>query len=153
MGNIFSLMTVYSCDFLRYDTNPGTNPTSLPEPFLGVETARVGLFRWEDRAEDIAGDSYGDNCEPYDEDLEWNAVFTMTQTVSWLAVICCAVSLLVSTIEFVCGRFCCSTFFLCMFMVFAILTQAGTFAIYEAYAFWYVATMCVLCNLPSLALT
>lgn len=61
-------MTVFSCDFLRYYTNPGTNSTSLPEPFLGVETAQVGRFRWEDRTEDNAGESYGD-CEPYDEDV------------------------------------------------------------------------------------
>jgi hypothetical protein len=146
---------MFSCDFLRYYTNPGTNPTSLPEPFLGVESARVGLFSWEDRTDAYAEEAYED-CEPYDdydEDLDWNEVFTMTQLVSWLAVILCSVSLLLLTIEFVCIRFRCSKFFQCIFMMFAMLTQALTFAVYEAYDFWYVATMCCVCGLLMFALT
>lgn len=137
IGIAFSLLTVFSCEFISYSPNAGILVTTLPPPFLNSQNARVGLFRWQNL--DIENSS----CVYYTNDQinGFDSSFRAAQIFSYVAVLCAGVSLLLSTVEFVCCRFCCSKFFLAFFMSFALITQGLTFAIYEAENMWYVMAL------------
>ena len=137
IGLAFSLLTIFSCEFLNYSTIPGTVPSTLPQPFTLSEQANVGLFRW-----DSTDDQFGDTgCVYYtkDEIDDFDSTFRTAQTLGFVSCICVVIALLLSTIEFVCCRFCCSKFFLSFFMICAMVTQALTFALWTADSLWYVA--------------
>ena len=136
IGIAFSLLTVFSCEFISYRTTPGKVPSALPYPFLLSESANVGLFRWDNLDEGIENDA----CVYYttDQIKSFDSAFRTAQIVGYIAVICAGVALLLSTIEFVCCRFCCSKFFLSFLMLAGMITQALTFAIYTAGGLWYV---------------
>lgn len=126
IGIAFSLLTVFSCQFISYSTIPGAVPNTLPSPFLVSESASVGLFRWDNKEDD------NDSCTYYTNDQinNFDSAFRTAQIVGYVAVLCAGLSLLLATVEFVCCRFCCSKFFLSFLMIFAMITQALTFAIY-----------------------
>jgi len=136
IGIAFSLLTVFSCKFISYSTLSGGIPENLPSPFVLSDQANVGLFRWANRDENVEDTG----CEYYTNDQinNFDSAFRTAQIVGYVAVICAGVALLLSTIEFVCCRFCCSKFFLSFFMIFGMITQALTFAIYTADSMWYV---------------
>ena len=137
IGLAFSLLTVFSCRFISYSTILGEIPSTLPPPFLSSGQANVGLFRWDNRDEDVEDTG----CVYYTNDQikNFDSAMRTAQIVSYVAVICAGLALFLSTIEFVCCRFCCSKFFLSFFMVFAMITQGLTFAIYAS-DMWYVST-------------
>lgn len=125
IGMAFSLLTVFSCKFISFSTISSGIPLTLPDPFLN-DQANVGLFRAE-----VAEDG---GCLYYTNDQinGFDSAFRTAQIVSYVAVICAMLALFLSTIEFVCCRFCCSKFFLSFFMIFAMITQALTFALYAS---------------------
>jgi hypothetical protein len=134
IGLAFSLLVIFSCRFLSYSTIPGTVPSTLPPPFTLSEQANVGLFRWDstdEQLEDTGCVYYTNN-----EIDNFDSAFRTAQIVGYVSVICVAIALLLSTIEFVCCRFCCSKFFLSFFMICAMVTQSLTFAI------WTTDSMC-----------
>lgn len=130
IGIAFSLLTVFSCQFVSYFTLDGAVPNTLPSPFTLTDTANVGLFRWDNLDEEVENTG----CVYYtnDEINSFDSAFRTAQIVGYVAVICAALALFLGTIEFVCCRFCCSKFFMSFLMIFAMITQALTFAIYTA---------------------
>lgn len=140
IGLAFSLLVIFSCRFLSYSTIPGTVPSTLPPPFTLSVQANVGLFRWDstdEQLEDTGCVYYTNN-----EIDNFDSAFRTAQIVGYVSVICVAIALLLSTIEFVCCRFCCSKFFLSFFMICAMVTQSLTFAIWTTDSMWYVAQSC-----------
>lgn len=137
IGIAFSLLTVFSCKFLSYTTIQGTVPATLPSPFTLSETANVGLFRWDNRDEQVENTG----CVYYTNDqiVDFDSAFRTAQIVGYVAVLCAGLALLLSTIEFVCCRFCCSIFFLSFLMISGMVTQALTFAIFTTDNMWYVS--------------
>lgn len=136
IGIAFSLLTVFSCKFLSYTTLSGVVPSTLPSPFTLSDSANVGLFRWDNRDEEVedTGCVYYTN----EEFAGFDSAMRTAQIVGYVAVICSALALLLSTIEFVCCRFCCSKFFMSFLMICGMVTQALTFALFTTDNMWYV---------------
>lgn len=115
-----SMATLGSCDFAVYQVRPGN---TIPVPAqINATSVSFGLVSW---------DPYNTGCVRYTKDLESTLVLT-AQVGGFVGASAGFVVLLILLVEFVCCRFWCSRFFVCLLLILALIGQSLTFLLYAS---------------------
>jgi hypothetical protein len=134
-GCVCAYFAAISCEFFSYSDHK--DATQLPEPYLNVTSATVGLFGYFDEA-----DADG-SCTNYEasfdmDDDDFSAYFITAQFAAIIGPSCAALAWLLNGVEWLWWSNQCTYVLVICLLMLAFSVQGLTFMIYGQKEFWYV---------------